>query len=59
MAKKIRKINIPPKQKMEHGYCATCKKYTGNSHIGSKTINNKVKWLKENVLSVSMTNQYF
>ena len=44
--KKIRKMNIPPKQKMEHTYCVRCKTYTGNSHIGSKTIGNKVKLLK-------------
>ena len=38
---KITKINIPPKQKMEHTYSISCKKYTGNSHIVSKTINNE------------------
>ena len=57
--KKIRKMTIPPKQKMEHTYCVSCKKYAGNSHIDSKTINNKVKLLKQNVLSVSMINQCF
>ena len=39
-------MTIPPKQKMEHTYCVSCKKYTAYSHIGSKTINNKVKLLK-------------
>ena len=39
-------MNILPKQKMEHTYCASCKKYTGNSHIISKIIDNKVKSLK-------------
>ena len=37
MAKKNRKINIPPKQKIQHTYCINYKKYTGNGHIGSKT----------------------
>ena len=48
-AKKFRKTTskskIPPKQKMEHTYCASCKKYTGNT--SSKTITNKVKFLKK------------
>ena len=48
--KKIRKMTIPPKQKMEHTYCVSCKKYAGNSHIDSKTINNKVKLLKTKCL---------
>ena len=44
--KKVRKISIPSKQNMEYTYCVSCKKYTSNSHIGSKRINNKVKLLK-------------
>ena len=44
--KKIRKINILLKQKMECTYCVSCKKYIGNSHFDSKTINNKVKLLQ-------------
>ena len=43
-------MTIPPKQKMEHNYCINCKKYTGNSHIDSKTINNKVKLLQKKCL---------
>ena len=43
---------------MEHTYFINCKKYTSNGHIGSKTINNKVKLLK-NVLNVSMINWCF
>ena len=35
---------------MEHTYCARCTKYTGNSHIDSKRINNKVKLLKTKCL---------
>ena len=31
---------------LERTYCASCKKYTGNSHIISKIIDNKVKSLK-------------
>ena len=31
---------------MEHIYCASCKIYTGNSHIALKIVNNKVKLLK-------------
>ena len=31
---------------MERTYCVSCKKYTGNSHFDSKTINYKVKLLK-------------
>ena len=54
MVKKIRKINIPSKKKkkkkMEHTYCTRYKKYTGNSHIDSKRINNKVKLLKTKCL---------
>ena len=50
MAQKIRKISIRPKQKLEHTYCGNCKKYTSNSKIGSKTINNKVKLLKAKCL---------
>ena len=47
MVKKKKKKNIPPKQKIEHNYCISCKKKnTSNSHISSKTINNKVKLLK-------------
>ena len=57
--KRIRKMNIPPKQKMEHTSCVSCKKYTGNSHIGPKTTDNKVRLLKQNVLSVSMINKCF
>ena len=45
-SKKIRKMTISPKQKMQHPYCVSCKKYTENSHIDSKTISNKVKFLK-------------
>ena len=41
-----RKMNISPKQNIEHTYCLSCKKYTGNSHVDSKTIKNKVKLLK-------------
>ena len=40
--KKIRKKNFHPKQKMEHIYCVSCKSYTGDSHISTKAINNKV-----------------
>ena len=36
LIKKIRKMTIPPKQKMEHTYCIAVKKYTGNSYIDSK-----------------------
>ena len=43
-------MNILPKQKMEHTYCASCKKYTGNSYIISKIIDNKVKSLKTKCL---------
>ena len=35
---------------MEHTYCTRYKKYTGNSHIDSKRINNKVKLLKTKCL---------
>ena len=31
--KKIRKMNIPPKQKMEYTCCVSCNKYTGNSDM--------------------------
>ena len=48
--KRIRKMNIPPKQKMEHTYCVSCKKYTGNSHIDPKTTNDKVRLLKTKCL---------
>ena len=50
MAKKIRTINIPLKQKMEHTYCVSCIKSTGNRHIGLKRIKNKVKLLKTKCL---------
>ena len=50
--KKETKINIPPSQKIQHTYCISCKKYTGNSHIDSKTINNINQSIS--VLSVSM-----
>ena len=48
--KKIRKMNIPPKQKMEDTCCVSCKKYTGNSDMSSRTIKNKVKLLKTKCL---------
>ena len=48
--KKIGKINIPPKQKIKHTCCVSCKKYTGNRDMSSKTINNKVKLLKSKCL---------
>ena len=48
--KRIRKMNIPPKQKMEHTYCVSCKKYAGNSHIDPKTTDNKVRLLKTKCL---------
>ena len=35
---------------MEHIYYVSCKKYTGNSHIDSKTIRNKLKLLKTKCL---------
>ena len=41
-----KKMNIPPKQKMERTYCVSCKKYIGNNNVSSKTIKNKVKLLK-------------
>ena len=41
-----KKMNIPPKQKMERTYCVSCKKYMGNNNVSSKTIKNKVKVLK-------------
>ena len=44
---------------MEHAYCVSFKKYTGATYIGSKAINNKVKFLKTNALSVSMIKQCF
>ena len=40
-------MTIPPKQKMEHTYCVSCKKYTANGHIDSKTIKNLKKLLKK------------
>ena len=40
-------MTIPPKQKMERTYCVSCKKYTANSHIDSKTIKSKIKLLKK------------
>ena len=52
--KKIRKMNVPPKQKMKHTYCVSCKKYTVNSHIGSKTSDNKVKLLKAKCLKYKL-----
>ena len=48
--KKIRKMNFLPKQKMEDTYCVNCRKYTGDSHTGSETINSKVKLLKTKCL---------
>ena len=48
--KRIRKMNIPPKQKMEHTYCVSRKKYTGNSYIGPKRTDNKVRLLKTKCL---------
>ena len=38
IGKKIRKMAIPPKQKMEHTYCVSCKKSTGNSDMSSKQL---------------------
>ena len=35
---------------MENTYCVSGKKYTDNRHIGSKTINDKVKLLKTKYL---------
>ena len=40
--KKIRKMTIPPKTKMEHTYCVTLIKYTGNSDMSSKTVKDKL-----------------
>ena len=59
IGKRIWKMNVPPKQKMEYPYCVNCKKHTGNSHIGSETIDDKVKLLKKNLLSVSVITQCF
>ena len=50
IGKKIRKMNIPLKQTMEHTCWVSCKKSAGNSHIDSKTINNKVKLRKTKCL---------
>ena len=58
-SEKKRKINIPPKQKIEHIYCISCKKYPGNSHISSKTINNKVKLLKTTCLKCEHNKSMF
>ena len=38
IGKRIRKMAIPPKQKMEHAYCVSCKKSTGNSDMSSKQL---------------------
>ena len=59
MAEKIRKISTPPKQKLGHTYCGNCKKYTSNSNIGSKTINNKVKLLKAKCLKCEHNKSMF
>ena len=48
--KKIRKMNIPRKENMEHTYCVSCKRYTGNSDMSSKTIDNKVNLPKSGCL---------
>ena len=47
--KKLEQISLQNK-KLEHTYCVSFIKYTVNSHIGSKTINNKVKLLKPKFL---------
>ena len=46
LAKKVRKRNIAPKQKMEDTFFISCTKYTGNSDMSSKTIKDNVKLLK-------------
>ena len=58
IGKKLKKINIPPKQKMEQTYCVSRKTSTGNSDMSSETIKNKAKLLKSKCL-VSMINKYF